>query len=62
MIILLILQMVGDRKVGTLTIYFGKMFYTLFLTSESNQQNIMAIAPYVDIDLNQLNEKHGCNI
>ena len=54
--------MVGGRKVGTLTIYFGKMFYTLFLTSESNQENIMAIAPYVDIDLNQLNEKHGCNI
>ena len=25
--------------------YLGKMFYTLFLTSESNQQNIMAIAP-----------------
>ena len=54
--------MVGDGKVGTLTIYFGKMFYTLFLTSESNQQNIMAIAPYVDKDSNQLNEKHGCNI
>ena len=28
-----------------LTIYLGKMFYTLFLTSESNQQYIMAIAP-----------------
>ena len=25
--------------------YLRKMLYTLFLTSESNQQNIMAIAP-----------------
>ena len=41
------------------------MFYTLFLTSESNQQNIMAIAASVGNDLNHLNEKHddnGCNI
>ena len=28
-----------------LTIYLGKRFYTLFLTCESNQQNIMAKAP-----------------
>ena len=42
------------------------MIYTLFLTSESNRQNIMAITLSVDKDLNQLNEIHdddnGCII
>ena len=42
------------------------MIYTLFLTPESNRQNIMAITPSVDKDLIQLYEKHdddnGCKI
>ena len=61
-------QHLFEAKVYTdhqLTMYLGKMFYALFLTSENNQQNIMAIAPEVDKDLNHINEKHddnGCNI